>query len=228
MLVLALAFSTAQIANAQGVQPASFEHSEADRRLDSLVKFPDIEGKLSVMLNCFSRVKTSGKLTDTGCYTEKNYDQPFAAAVIKAAKKARMKPAIVGGKAREVYLQFRAEFIADGEKGAEKSIYLHSNPGYAENIEAYGYDYVAGQRVLGSKEPWTNACPKRAAYAVWARAYLGENGRADNPTIVHASGVIPTQTCQDAIKQTIVASLYTPAMADGSPVPSTFVELFGN
>jgi hypothetical protein len=39
---------------------------------------------------------------------------------------------------------------------------------------------------------------------------------------------MPTLDCQNAIKDTILSSLFTPAMADGYPVPSAFVELFSN
>jgi len=39
---------------------------------------------------------------------------------------------------------------------------------------------------------------------------------------------MPTEPCQDAIKKTILDSQYTPAYADGEPVPSTYVEIFTN
>lgn len=206
-------------------RPANFNIEDPKQRLDRLLKFPDVKGDVSLILSCFSKVQSTGKMQDTGCFMKDQYDQPFALAVHKAAKKARMNPALIGGKAKQIYLQFRVEFSAEGE---EKNIYFHMNPGYQENIDAYGYQHIAGQRVFHEKESWLEACPKRARFAVWARAYLSAEGKAENPTIVHADGVLPTETCQNAIRQTIVASEYTPTFADGEAVPSTFVELFGN
>jgi hypothetical protein len=207
-----------------GPRPANFDFDEDKRRMDTLIEFPDIEGDLTVMLLCFSKVQPNGKMKDTGCYAPKNYDEPFAMAVNKAAKKARMNPAIIGGKAREIYLQFRAEFISD--KG-NRTIDFYLNPGYQENIAAYGFDHIAGQREIG-RESWMDVCPKRANFSLLARAFLGENGRAESPALEHTGGIMPTPKCQDAIKQTLLNSRYTPAYADGQPVPSSFVEAFGN
>ncbi len=207
-----------------GFRPANFVFEEDKRRMDKLIEFPDIEGDLTVMLLCFSRVQPNGKMESTGCCAPKNYDEPFAIAVNKAAKKARMNPAIIDGKAREIYLQFRAEFISD--KGV-RTIDFYLNPGYQENIAAYGFDHIAGQRALG-REPWQDVCPKRANFSLLARAFLGEDGRAESPSLEHTGGIMPTPKCQDAIKQTLLDSRYTPAYADGEPVPSSFVEAFGN
>ena len=219
-----LAFAAGALAQ-DNFRPANFDFEEDKRRLDKLIEFPEVTGDLSVMLLCASRIQSNGKMVDTGCYLQNNYEGPFAEAVNKAAKKARLNPAIVDGKAREVYLQFRVEFIAEKE---ERSIYFYLNPGYEENIKAYGFDHVAGQRVIGRNEPWNEACPKRAKFSVLAKAFLGEDGRADSPSLSHSQGVMPTPACQEAIKQTILQSRYTPAMADGYAVPSSFVEPFGN
>jgi len=212
-------------ADAQDMRPADFDHPEADRRMDALLVFPEIKGDISVVMSCFARVKANGKMEGTNCYLQNNYDEPFARAIAVAGKKARMNPAIVAGMAREIFLQFRVEFIKEGDN---QTIDYYLNPGYEENVKAYGFRHVAGQRVIGKKEPWNDACPQRARYAVWVRAYLGPDGRADSPTVQHADGITPVQSCIDAIKQTVVSSLYTPALADGEPVPSTFVEPFSN
>lgn len=118
--------------------------------------------------------------------------------------------------------------LEDAIAKANRSIVLYLNPGYEENVNAYGIDHIAGQRAIGKKEPWSDACPKRAKFTVLVLAYLSETGQAESPTVQHANGVLPTATCQNAIMDTILASAYTPAIADGVPVPSSFVELFGN
>jgi hypothetical protein len=209
---------------AEQMRPADFQFEEADKRLVNRIEFPDVSGKVSAMISCYSIIQKSGRMKDTGCYMKDNFDQQFAAAIIKAAKKASMTPAIINGEKSRIYMQYRVEFIADGD---DRQMHLYPNPGYTENVEAYGPDHVAGQRAIG-KEPWQDVCPQRAKYLVLVRAYLGEDGHPENPSVERLSGIMPTPDCQNAIKETILNSAYTPAMADGYPVPSTFVETFGN
>jgi len=206
-------------------RPAHFGHEDEDRRLLNRIGFPEIKGDVSVTLNCFTQLETSGKMTSTICLIKDQFDSPFAASVSAAEKKARMTPAQINGKKVQVFVQFRAEFKSKGE---DRSIKIILNPGYPENVAAYGEDHVAAQRVIGSKEPWQDVCPRAAKYAVYAKAYVGEDGRSDNPSIEHAGGVTPTATCREAIMETILASTYVPAMTDGIAVPSTFIELFSN
>lgn len=252
-LLLALFIATAANA-AEGSRAANFDYPESKSRLANLIKYPGkVTGKVSLILSCVSRVQPSGKMKETGCYQNNQYESVFAATVVKAAKKARMNPAIVNGRPSEIYLQFRVEFLRESEvkdkdedknKGedkdedkdggndvkapAEQFVYLYANPGYEENVLAYGFEHVAGQRVIGKNEPWNDACPKHANYTVLVRAHLSEEGTAENPTIEFTNGLRPIETCLSAIKRTIVASAYTPATSEGVPVPSTYVEFFGN
>lgn len=206
------------------VRPADFEYEDEDRRLANRIEFPEVSGDVAAMIPCFSQIERSGKMTKTGCIAKDNFNATFAAAVMKAAKKARVRPAVIDGRERKIYLQFRVEFIA---KGDERDIKLYLNPGHGENIDAYGPDHVAAQRVIG-EEPWMDICPQRAQFFVLARAFVGENGRAESPSLERLGGIIPAPDCQAAIKETILTSTYTPAMADGEPVPSAFVETFSN
>lgn len=210
---------------AEGRRPANFDHEDPKRRFANLLKFPETRGNVTVILNCFSQVQSSGKMEDTGCYVKDNFDGPYVVAVANAAKKARMNPAVINGKPQRIFLQFRVAFKADGE---DRIIRYYMNSGYEENMQAYGTDYIAGQRVIGKKEPWQGVCPEKAKFGLWARAYLGEDGQVSNVSLVHGNGIMPVARCQDAIRQTILASAFTPAMSEGVPVPSTFVEVFGN
>lgn len=212
-------------ASAEDRRPANFDYEDSEKRFANLLQFPETRGNVTVILNCFSQVQPNGKMKDTGCYMKDNFDTPYVVAVANAAKKARMNPAIVNGKAQRIFLQFRVAFKAEGE---DRIIRYYMNTGYEENIQAYGTDYFAGQRVIGKKEPWQKVCPEKAKFNLWARAYLGEDGQVSNVSLVHGNGIMPVARCQDAIKQTILASAFTPAISDGMPVPSTFVEVFGN
>ena len=222
---LALLALAATAIGAGDRRPANFEHEDPDRRFANLLEFPETRGNVTVVLNCFSQVQSSGKMKDTGCYMKDNFDSPYVVAVAKAAKKARMNPAIVNGKPQRIFLQFRVAFKAEGE---DRIIRYYLNSGYEENMQAYGTDYIAGQRVIGKKEPWQDECPEKAKFGLWARAYLGEDGQVSNVSLVHGNGIMPVARCQNAIKETILASAFTPAISDGVPVPSTFVEVFGN
>jgi hypothetical protein len=204
--------------------PASFKVDEEKRSFPDLLEFPDISGNVSIMLNCASQIPGSGKMTETGCMIRNNGEVVFGKSVQTAAKKARVTPAVIDGKVQKVYLQFRVEFVKEGDT---KRISVFPNPGDAENTEAYGNDYVAAQRVIG-KEAWMKVCPARAQFALTARAHVGVEGVASSTNLNYGYGIVPTGNCQQAIIQTIEQSLFTPAMADGEAVPSAFVEPFGN
>ena len=209
---------------AEDTQPATFDHEEPKRRLANRIEFPEVKGNASTMIHCFSQIQKGGKMKETGCYVKDKFDTHFVAAIVKAAKKSSVTPAIIDGDTRKIYLQFRVEFIAEGD---DRNIYLYLNPGNSENIEAYGYDHIAAQRAIGY-EPWQDICPQRAQYLVLVHAFVGEDGRSGNPSLEQMSGVMPTADCQNAIKETILKSSFTPAMADGYPVPSAYVESFSN
>ena len=220
--LVAAAFASPHAA-AQRV-PAMFELDEPERSFPTLLQFPDVAGNFSIMLLCVSQIETSGKMKDTFCVIRNNGEVPFGQAVQKAAKKARLMPATIDGKKQKIYLQFRVEFIKEGET---KSMQIYSNPGDAENVEAYGNDFIAAQRVIG-KEPWMKVCPARAQYGLTARAHVSVEGVASNVSLHHGFGIVPTGPCQQEIVRTIENSLFTPAMFEGQPVPSAFVEPFGN
>lgn len=257
-----LALLGLNVAQAQvTTRPASFLVEEQKDHIASRTGWPsEVRGETELTLTCFTIVKANGKMDDTGCIWKNNFEQAFTAALAKGAKRARMVPAIVDGKATPVYVQFRAKFEGDtvkkeplkkpaeGEEEmskreirkeekrleaeaiarANRRVTLVLNPGYKENVDAYGENHIAGQRVVRGKEPWMDACPKRAKFTVLARSFLSETGEAASPSIEHAAGVLPTATCQNAIKETLLASRFTPAIADGIAVPSTYVEFFGN
>ena len=73
-------------------------------------------------------------MKDTGCFTQNQFEQSFNSQVVRAAKKARMIPALINGKAYEIYLQFRVEFAAEKD---EMLVRLYPNTGYEENVLEY-------------------------------------------------------------------------------------------
>jgi hypothetical protein len=222
-LFISLLVSAAASASAQTV-PATFGDPEEERHLIKFFKLPDIRGDYSVMLRCFASIEKSGKMKDVGCYNSTEAEYALMQALQKAAKKARLTPALIDGKPRKIYLQFRAQFVG---KGDDHNVSLYLNPAEPENIEAYGEHHVAAQRVIG-KEPWQGVCPSRAGWLVFARAHVSMDGEGSSVDLSHGGGIVPTGPCQQAIIDTLIASEYVPTMVDGEPVPSTFIEGFSN
>jgi hypothetical protein len=192
--------------------------------LPSLIEFPELRGDTSVTLRCAALVEPDGNMEMNGCYAENPADQLFIQNIVDAAEDARMQPAVADGKARTVYFQYRVRFT---KKGSEQTVEVFPNPGVQENIDAYGEAHVAAQRVVG-EEKWQDECPKNAAYLVWLKAHVAHDGTMSNPSLTHGGGLNPTPRCRQAILDAASSSLFFPALADGEPVPSTYVEPFGN
>lgn len=209
------------VANAER-SPATFGHAEAS--LTSLIEFPELRGDATVMLQCFAQVQGSGKMKETGCFLNNNGDQVFIAAIMKAAKKARLNPAQMDGKKMAVYVQFRVQFTKVGDA---ETVKIFNNPGLQENIDAYGEDHIAAQRAM-TREVWQKTCPRRTRFVVWAKAHVAEDGQQSSFSVVPGDGPPITAKCRDGILTTLTESRFTPAMADGVAVPSSFIEPFGN
>ncbi|HEX7062033.1 MAG TPA: hypothetical protein VF200_08675 [Woeseiaceae bacterium] len=202
--------------------PATFGSGE--KSLPALIEFPELKGDTSVILRCAALVQTDGDMEMNGCYAENPADQLFIEAIVDAAEDAQAQSAVADGKPMPVYLQYRVQFV---KKGENETINVWPNPGVQENIDAYGQEHVAAQRVVG-QEKWQQECPQSAAYLVWLKAHVAPDGTASNPSLTHGGGLNPTPRCRQAILDTVSASLFFPALADGKPVPSTYVEPFGN
>lgn len=206
-------------AERQGALLATGEDSLTQR-----IEFPELRGDTTATIRCAARIQANGRMKDNGCASTTPSDQVFIAPINKAARKARLTPAVADKRNLEVYLQYRVEFI---KKGDDETINVYPNPGVQENVEAYGADHVAAQRAIG-KEEWQGICPGRAQYLVWLKAHVAEDGTASNLSLTHGGGLKPPPRCEEAILSSAGNSLFFPALADGEPVPSTYVEPYGN
>jgi hypothetical protein len=197
---------------------------DGEESLSRLIAFPELRGDTAATIRCAARVQTNGKMKENGCAATSPADQVFIEPINKAAKKARLTPAVADKREKEVYFQYRVEFV---KKGDEQTVNVYPNPGVQENVEAYGADHVAAQRAMG-KEQWQDVCPERAQYLVWLKAHVAEDGTPSNLSLTHGGGLKPTPRCQEAILNSVSGSLFFPALADGEAVPSTYVEPYGN
>ena len=210
-------------APAETPSPATFEHE--DRALATLIEFPELRGDARAVIRCVAVIERDGKFDRSGCYETQPSDQVVIAAIGKATKKARMTPARFDGRGREVYVQYRGLIE---RKGDENTVVIYNNPGLTENVEAYGEAHVAAQRALTNEE-WMQVCPQQTRFLVWAKAHVDESGRQSSISLIPGEGSPPiTEKCRAGIVATLEASAFTPAYADGEPVPSSFIEPFGN
>jgi len=210
------------IANAAERTPATFDHAE--KSLLELIEFPELRGDATARIRCASQVQGSGKMKETGCYLNSDSDVVFSAAVVKAAKKARLKPAQIDGKTTAVYVQFQVEFT---KKGDDESVRIINNPGLEENTTAYGEEHIAAQRSL-TRESWQKVCPRRTHFMVWAKAHIAYDGQQSSFSVLPGTGAPITEKCRRGIVETLQESRFIPALADGIPVPSSFIEPFGS
>ncbi|MGB5245634.1 MAG: hypothetical protein WBM54_01695 [Woeseia sp.] len=202
--------------------PATFD--DPDKGLAKLIVFPELRGDATAMLRCASQVNRKGKMNDTGCYLNTAGDEVYVTAIVKAAGKARMRPATNDGSPFAVYVQFQVEFRKVGD---DESIRILNNPGLQENIDAYGEEHIAAQRGLAS-DFFSKVCPRHTRYLVWAKAHVAEDGQHGSYSVLPGEGAAITEKCRTGIIETLRNSVFTPAYADGEPVPSSFIEPFGN
>lgn len=224
-LLLPLVLIAAALAPAEGrAERSAAVLGSGEDALQERIEFPELKGDTTATIRCAARIGSNGKMKDNGCAAVSPADQVFIEPINKAARKARLTPAQADGREKEIYFQYRVEFI---KKGDETTVNVYPNPGVQENVDAYGADHVAAQRAIG-KEEWQDVCPERAEYLVWLKAHVAEDGTPSNLSLTHGGGIRPTPRCQEAILGSAESSLFFPALANGEPVPSTYVEPYGN
>ena len=220
--LLVAVFSSGTALAETAFTPADF--STGDKSLGNLIEFPELRGDASVTISCLGLLSGRGKFDQHACYQRNPGDETFIAPIYKAVKKARLKPASYAGRQVDVVFQYRVKFVKAGD---EQTLNFVANPGYEENVDAYGPEHIAAQRLM-HKETWQNSCPQQTKFLVLARANVDYDGRPSAVSIDHADGIAITPRCEAALVQNLLDSRFIPAFADGEAVPSTFVEPFGN
>jgi len=195
-----------------------------EKSLLPMMVFPNIKGNVRVIINCSGIIKRNKKIDSFLCYKNQPGDEIYIQEIYKANKKARYTPAIINNKNVDVFVQFRILFKKNNDV---TKIQLIRNPGYQENIMAYGDNYIGAQRVIGN-ENWQKYCPKYNRYRLLSKAHVNKNGIASNANITSLNGITINNKCKNTIISTLNSSLYLPARSNEKNVPSTYIELFGN
>jgi len=202
--------------------PAGF--GDDPKALGKLIVFPKGSTNVETTIRCQGLLKASGRLSDRGCFRVQRQDPPFVKAIEKAAKRARFSPARLNGRNVGIYFQYQVRFTRVDE---EETITFYANQAYPENVDAYGEDHVVAQRTV-IRETWPSVCPSRARFLVIARAHVADDGSQSDIAVTHGNGIPISNRCKQAIVETMEQSPFIPAYADGEPVPSSYMEAFGN
>lgn len=226
-LVLASAAVFSLGVSAETARQADFTPAAAgngENSFQNVIEFPELRGDTTVEIGCLGLLENNGKFDEHLCYRVNPGDDTFIRAIAKSIRKVRFVPATLDGKDVDVVFQYRAKFVKAGD---DETIEVIANPGVVENVEAYGSDHVAAQRVM-KRERWQDECPKKARFIVLARANVDFDGTPSSVSLQHMDGIRITEKCSTAIEQNLLASAFIPAEVDGETVPSTYIEPFGN
>ena len=207
---------------AESYSPAGFIGGE--KSLGELIEFPELRGDATIVISCIGLMTTKGRLDEHGCYVRNPGDEAFIQSIYKVIKKARFRPAKIDGRAVSVVFQYRVQFKQEGDA---KTLQFVANPGFEENVEAYGQGHVAAQREY-TKETWEKACPRHAKFQIMAAANVNFDGTPGSASVKAHKGVGISPACEQAIIDNLLSSRFIPAMVDGESVPSTYAEPFGN
>ena len=202
--------------------PAKFNVKE--KSLISSIKFPQIRGDISIIINCSGVILKNNKIKFFNCYKNQPGDEVYIQEIYKAYKKARFQPATFNNKKEDAFVQFRIKFE---KKNDNELISIINNIGYEENVIAYGVYHTGAQRLIG-KEIWQKLCPKYNRYILITKTHINNLGQASNSSVSRSNGMPVNKKCINSIIDTLNSSNYIPAFVNDNYVPSTYVEVFGN
>jgi hypothetical protein len=140
LLVGSAAF--AQDADQQAESPAMVP---ADMRpgpnpWNGMIRFPNGTEDISVFVKCQGVITINGHIHDSRCFTDARNHVPYTSALDHVLGAARVAPATVDGRRREVVTVFSFLFLRKEQK---ETIILFQND--MANRDAYGMAYVAPQ-----------------------------------------------------------------------------------
>ena len=219
-MILSVALFLINNAIADASSPTLARFIDGEHSLQNLIEFPDVEGDVSLILNCELSVYPSGGITRNRCFPSEGVDPSFRKAVSAAAKLARASPAIVDGKARPVHLYYRVLFF---QKDGTAEVGVFSNWGH--DVDKYGISYEAPQRYSHYRMP--NKCRYLLRGALLLSTVLiGKDGTLTSDVVfVPQLDRTPDQRkCANGIKALLEKAKYIPGHYAGTPVEATFVE----
>lgn len=196
--------------------PARFTDSKYS--LQNKIKFPQVDGDISILVVCDAELSRSGRFRLTVCFSERDNQQivAFEKAVHRAAKFSRIQSAKINGRGKKVWFQYSVEFIKTGDR---KSVNVYANHGH--DSHRYGKEYTSAQRYKEGSRSYFLGCIWKTN--VWVKAIIDEKGIPTSSEIIGGNG---TKQCKKSLKKSILKGEYIPATFNSKPVPSVYVESF--
>ena len=200
----------------QNFSPASFD-TGLDDFIGNKITLPNIEGDVSLLIRCESRVSRSGRMSKNNCFALNNAERNYAVTIEKAADKSRVKPATIDGKATKVWFEYAVRIIRE-EHNRSAQFY----PNWGINFSNYGTDYISAQPYTIWE--WPRQCwwPDEPFFVLVSVLVISDGTAKDAE--VYASGDSASSECTAAFKKLALGRNYVPAFVNGKPVDAQFLE----
>jgi hypothetical protein len=204
-----------------GEEPRNFNPADFDTESEDFIanrfEFPDIEGDLSLLIRCQSRVSRSGRMSKSNCFALNDVERLFAIAIEKAAGKSSVTPAIIDGKKTKVWFEYAVRVAQEGDRR-----WTRFYPNWGLNANHYGTDYVAAQPYAIWEWPddcwWPNE-----PFFVLISVLVRSDGTSQDAE-VYTAGDSASSKCTAAIRKIALNRSYLPAFVEGKPADAKFLE----
>ena len=186
------------------------------------IKFPDVNGDVSVAAYCYARILGGGDIQRNICFESSSMDQKFNDAVEAGMKDAKVTAASVNGKKYAVGLYYRVVFIRQEGKS-----FIGVYPNWGNDVDKYGIEYSAPQRYSTALRPaiCTDVWSRFRAFATMR---IGIDGAVKGDVSMELSALnIDDERCADSIEDLHKSLEYIPGEYEGDPVDATYVEGWG-
>jgi hypothetical protein len=187
---------------------------EGARSLQNLIKFPDTEGDLMLIVRCDARLSRVGQVETNQCFMEDNSKSAFERAIAAAAFRAKFTPAQRDGRRVPVYYQFSVVFE---KRNDLKTITVY--PYHVLSTEQVGVLDTGPQRYASSSR-WKGCS---SGILLWISMTVDEQGI---PRDVGILGEGDHGRCGEMLIKLAASGEFIPAMRDGRRVTVTYTELY--
>lgn len=195
--------------------PADF--MEGEKTLHARIKFPKWDEDIALSVRCDARLSRYGTILSNWCFANGDKYAVFEKEIHRAAKRAKLNPAMVDGMKEAVWFQYIVTFY---KKGKERAITIH--PNYGLEADKSGRDYTSPQRYSKGVRYFFNRC-RLARTKIWIKARIDEKGKAHDVELVDGNG---GNRCIKNLTYKFALGKFIPAHLDGKPVSALYMEAF--
>lgn len=183
------------------------------RSLKDRIRFPKMEDDTYISINCEAVVTRKGYMRSNYCFSENVDDMKYERAIHKAARKARLKPAIVNGETKPILFQYAVLFKATN---GNKEVFVF--PHQFHSVKDYGLNYIGPQRYADSERRLVFFEDFGNCHDLWVTAVIEVEGRIKNMSAIKD----PKTNCEASMAE-YRRSKFIPAVHDGNLVEARIV-----